>query len=180
MAISGVSMRKFIVIAGACALVLAGTAQAAQPADTGSPAQIQRLMQCRTITAAEERLACYDRESEAMDRAIASKDLVVIDKEKARQAKRSLFGFSVPNFGGLFGGGDDDVSQIESTIKGTGHNADGGWIIELADGSVWSQTDDWPGLDPRPGKKVIVKRGALGSFRLMIPGQNGIKVKRIG
>jgi len=180
MNIAGVSMRKFIGIAGACALVVAGTARAAGPVDTGSPAQVQRLMQCRTIESPQERLACFDRETEAMGRAIASKDLVVIDKEKARQAKRSLFGFSIPNFGGLFGGGNDDVSQIESTIKGTGHNVDGGWIITLADGSIWSQTDDWPGLDPRPGKKVIVKRGALGSFRLMIPGQNGIKVKRIG
>ena len=173
-------MRDFIVIAGAGALIVAGTAQAARPVQTGTPAQIQQLMQCRSITSADQRLACYDRESAAMDRAIASKDLVFIDKEKAREAKRSLFGFSVPNFGGLFGGGDDEVSQIEGTIRSAGHNAGGGWIITLADGSVWSQTDDWPGLDPRPGKKVIVKRGALGSYRLMIPGQNGIKVKRVG
>jgi hypothetical protein len=53
-------------------------------------------------------------------------------------------------------------------------------VITLQDGSVWTQTDDWPGLDARPGKKVIVKRGTLGSFWLSIPGQNGIKVKRIG
>jgi len=173
-------MREFAVIAGACGLIVAGTAQAARPVQTDTPAQIQQLMQCRSITSNEQRLACYDQASAAMNQAIASKDLVFIDKEKAREAKRSLFGFSVPNFGGLFGGGDDEVSQIEGTIRSTGHNADGGWIITLNDGSVWSQTDDWPGLDPRPGKKVIVKRAALGSFRLMIPGQNGIKVKRIG
>ena len=173
-------MRNFVIIAGGCALVVAGTAQAAKPVQTGSPAQVQRLMQCRTIGSAEQRLACYDREAAAMEQAIASKDLVVIDKEKTREAKRSLFGFSVPSFGGLFGGDDDEVTQIESTVKSTGHNVDGGWIITLADGSVWSQTDDWPGLDPRPGKKVIVKRAALGSYRLSIPGQNGIKVKRIG
>ena len=173
-------MRNFVIIAGGCALIVAGTAQAAKPAQTGSPAQVQRLMQCRAITSAQERLACYDREAAAMDQAIASKDLVVIDKEKAREAKRSLFGFSVPSFGGLFGGGDDEVTQIESTVRSTSHNVDGGWVITLADGSVWSQTDDWPGLDPRPGKKVIVKRAALGSYRLSIPGENGIKVKRIG
>ena len=174
-------MRNFVIIAGGCALIVAGTSQAAKPAQTGSPAQVQRLMQCRAITSAEQRLACYDRETAAMDQAIASRDLVVIDKEKAREAKRSLFGFSVPSFGGLFGGGDDnEVTQIESTVRSTGHNVDGGWVITLADGSVWSQTDDWPGLDPRPGKTVIVKRAALGSYRLSIPGQNGIKVKRIG
>lgn len=173
-------MRNFVIIAGAYALVVAGTAQASKPVATGNSAQVDHLMQCRAIAAADQRLACFDRESEAMASAIAKKDLVFVDKEKATAAKRSLFGFSIPNFGGLFGGGDDEIQQIEGTVKSTGHNADGGWIITLADGSTWSQTDDWPGLDPRPGKKVVIRRAALGSFRLTIPGQNGIKVKRIG
>ena len=113
--------------------------------------------------------------------AIQAKNLVFVDKEKARAAKRSLFGFSIPDFGGLFGGGDDDeVKQIESTVRSTGRNPDGGLVITLADGSVWSQTDDYPGLDPRPGKTAIVKRGSLGTFWLSIPGQSGIKVKRVG
>ena len=172
-------MRNFVIIAGGCAVMVATTAQASKPVDTGTATQVQRLMDCRAITAADERLACFDRESAAMSAAIAKKDLVVVDREKARAAKRSLFGFSVSGFGGLFGGGDE-VTQIESTVKSTGRNVDGGWIITLSDGSVWSQTDDWPGLDPRPGKKVIVQRAALGSYRLSIPGQNGIKVKRIG
>lgn len=173
-------MRKFLVVTGAYAFVVAGMAQAAKPVQIDTPAQVRQLMECRSIQAADQRLACFDREAAAMDQALSSRTLVFVDKEKARAAKRSLFGFSIPNFGGLFGGGDDEVNQIESTVKSTGRNADGGWIIYLADGSVWSQTDDWPGLDPRPGKKVIVKRAALGSFRLSIPGQNGIKVKRIG
>jgi hypothetical protein len=172
-------MGKWIVLASAAALVAAGAAGAKKPVDTGTPAQVQRLMACRAITAAEQRLVCYDRETAAMDQAIASKDLVMVDKEKARAAGRSLFGFSIPDFGGLFGGGSE-VSQIDGTVRSAGRNQDGGWVITLQDGSVWSQTDDWPGLDPRPGKKVVVKRGLMGSFWLSIPGQNGIKVKRVG
>ena len=149
-------MRNFTVIASAFALVVAGTAQASKPVATGTPSQVERLMQCRAIATADQRLACYDKESAAMNAAISSKDIVFVDKEKARQAKRSLFGFSIPNFGGLFGGGDEDIDQIKSTVKSTAHNVDGGWVITLADGSVWSQTDDWPGLDPRPGMMVIV------------------------
>jgi hypothetical protein len=173
-------MRKFPVAVGACALIAAGAADAGKPVATGNPAQVQRLMDCRAIAAADQRLACFDRETAAMANAIQTKDLVFVDREKARAAKRSLFGFSIPNFGGLFGGADDEVKQIESTIRSAGHNADGGLLITLADGSVWSQTDDYPGLDPRPGKKVIVKRGTFGSFWLSIPGQSGIKVKRVG
>jgi hypothetical protein len=172
-------MLKWIIVIAASALIGAGAAEAKRPVETGTPQQVQRLMACRAITAAEQRLACYDREAAAMNQAIASKDLVMVDKEKARAAGRSLFGFSIPNFGGLFGSGGE-ISQIDGTIKGIGRNSDGGWVITLEDGSVWSQTDDWPGLDARPGKKVVVKRGTLGSFWLSIPGQNGIKVKRVG
>ncbi len=172
-------MKKWIVLVTASSLVAASATDARRPAQTGTPAEVQQLMACRKIVAADQRLACYDRETAAMDKAIASNDLVLIDKEKAREAGRSLFGFSIPNFGGLFGSGGE-VSQIDGTIKSAGRNQDGGWMITLQDGSVWSQTDDWPGLDARPGKKVVVKRGILGSFWLSIPGQNGIKVKRVG
>jgi hypothetical protein len=171
-------MRKAMLLAAATALVVVGTADARQPSQTGTPAQVRRLMDCRSITAPDQRLACYDREVAAMNQAIASRDLVLIDKEKARAAGRSLFGFSIPNFGGLFGT-NGEISQIDGTIKSTAHNQDGGWVITLEDGSIWSQTDDWPGFDARPGKKIIVKRGTLGSFWLT-SGQSGIKVKRIG
>lgn len=174
-------MRKLVVIAAGCALVGAGSAQAQKRAEVGTPAQIQRLMACRTITGTEERLACFDRETAAMDAAIASKDLVFVDREKARAASRGLFGFSIPNFGGLFGGDENEIKQIESSVTKWGKNADGGWIFYLADGSVWSQQDDWPlGLPPERGDKVTVSKGMLGSFRLRLNKQPEIKVKRIG
>ena len=172
-------MRNWTLLLAAIALVSAGAAPAARKVQTGTPAQVQRLMGCRTIAAAEQRLACYDREASAMQQAIANQDLFMVDKEKARAAGRSLFGFSIPNFGGLFGN-NDEISQIDGVIKSAGRNSDGGWVITLQDGSVWTQTDDWPGFDARPGAKVNVRRGVLGSFWLSIPGKNGIKVKRVG
>lgn len=172
-------MRSTILLLLVSGLVATGSAAIGRSVQTGTPAQVQRLMACRSIAAAEQRLACYDRETAAMNQAIASRDIVMIDKERARAAGRSVFGFSIANFGGLFGS-NGEIAQIDATIKSTGRNADGGWVLTLDDGSVWTQTDDWPGLDARPGKKVIVKRGTLGSFWLSIPGQNGIKVKRIG
>ena len=172
-------MRNWTLLLAAFGLVSAGAAPAARRVQTGTPAQVERLMSCRTIAAAEQRLACYDREAAAMQQAIANQDLFMVDKEKARAAGRSLFGFSIPNFGGLFGN-NDEISQIDGVIKSAGRNSDGGWVITLQDGSVWTQTDDWPGFDARPGAKVNVRRGVLGSFWLSIPGKNGIKVKRIG
>ena len=155
-------MRQIFVISGLLALLLTTDAAAREAPAGPPPALVQGLLACRTISDPMQRLACYDRQSNAVASAIEKKDLVVIDKERATAAKRSLFGFSVPSFAGLLGGGD--LNQFEGTVTGATQNADGGWIIKLADGSVWSQTDDTPvALDPRRGDKVTVKRGALGS-----------------
>lgn len=152
-----------------------------QAPSTGIPTSVQQLLGCRGVTDAAQRLACYDRQANVLSGAIASRDVVVIDKVRATAAKRSLFGFSVPNFGGLFGSGSDDIKQIESTVSGISNNADGGWVVKLADGSVWSQVDDAPlGLPPRRGDKVVVKRGLMGSFYLELGKQPGFKAKRIG
>jgi hypothetical protein len=35
-------------------------------------------------------------------------------------------------------------------------------------------------MRPARGQKVVVRRGVLGSFRLSVNGQPGVKVKRIG
>lgn len=172
---------KHALVSTALIIAVTGTAVARTVPNTGTPVSVQQLLDCRGVADSAQRLACYDRQAAAMGQAIASKELVVIDKARASQAKRSLFGFSVPNFGGLFGGGEDDIKQIESTVAGTSRNADGGWVLKLADGSTWSQVDDaMLGLPPRRGDKVIVKRGLMGSFYLELAKQPGFKAKRIG
>ena len=171
-------MRRVIAVSGLVALLFATNAATRERPAGPPPAAVQGLLACRSIADSAQRLACYDRASGAVAEAIQKQDLVMIDREQATEAKRGVFGFSVPSFAGLLGGGE--LSQIEGTVAGARQNADGGWTIQLADGSIWSQTDDWPGLDARAGKKVTIKRGSLGSFWLTIPGSNGIKVKRIG
>jgi len=126
-----------------------------------------------------QRLACYDRQVVVLEQAIAARNLVFVDKQKAEAAQRGLFGFATTGLAGLFGGGD--IKQIESTVTGYTRNVDGGWIVRLADGSVWSQTDDAQlGLPPERGDKVVVKRGFGGSYFLQVGKQSGFRAKRIG
>jgi len=174
-------MRNSLLISVSLAIFATSSASAKSPAPTGTPASMQRLLNCRSIQDSAQRLACFDRETAAVDQAINKREMVLIDKQRVTQTKRALFGFSIPDFGGLFGGGDDEVKEISSTVVSASQNGYMGWTIKLADGSTWAQTDDAQlGLDPRKGDKVVVHRGTLGAFFLRVGGQPGFKVKRIG
>lgn len=175
-------MKSRAVAATVVLAVAAGTTASARPAsNTGTPQSIQQLIACRSVTDPTQRLACYDRQSDALNRAISTKELVVIDKERATATKRSLFGFSIPNFGGLFGGAGDDIKEIASTAARVSQDGYGAYIVTLADGSTWYQQDDAPlGLGPEKGDKIVVRRGSFGAFFLSVNGQPGIRVKRVG
>ena len=174
-------MKNFVVAATVCGLLASGPLAARKPVQSGTPQQVKSLLACRALADSAQRLACFDRETAGIDKALATKDLVVVDREEANAARRSLFGFSMPSFGGLFGGDDDQVKQLDSTVSKIGRNPEGGWTLTLADGSVWTQTDDaMIVLAPRNGDKVLVRRRALGSYTLSVRGQPGVKVKRIG
>lgn len=175
-------MRNLLCVTGVCALVASSAAVARTPEREKIPPQVQQLLGCRAIADASQRLACFDQQSAAVNQAIAARDIVLIDRERARVASRSLFGFKVPNFGGLFGGGEEDeVKQIESTVAAVRRNPEGGWMVRLVDGSTWSQTDDTTvAVAPRKGHKAVVRRGSFGAFFLRLNGQPGVRVQRVG
>jgi hypothetical protein len=164
-------------------LILLSAPAASAPkkvAEGPPPAEVTALLNCRTITDSAERLACYDKNAAVVGDAVAKRDLVVFDRESVKKTKRGLFGFAIPNLG-IFGDDDGEVEikQIDGTIAGIGVNADGGYIFRLADGSRWSQMDSKPiAIEPRNGDKVVVKKGALGSYFMAVEGQPGVKVER--
>ena len=163
----------------AAGAMLAGHASAQRkPDNSARPAVVQSLLTCRAVADAAARLACFDKAAASVASAIETKELVMIDKAKANEVKRSLFGYSAPSFAGLLGGGD--VKQIEGVVTSAFTNGDGGWTVKLADGSTWTQNDDTPiALPPRKGDKVTIKRGTLNSYFLRIGCQPGVKAHRI-
>src|SRR5438046_2974294 len=132
-------MRKPLIISGIFAALLASPAEARSIPNTGTPQSVQQLIGCRSIADSAQRLACYDRQASVVSQALASKELVMIDKARATAAKRGLFGFSIPDFGGLFGSGDDEVKEIAGTITKVSQDPYGAWVVTLADGSTWYQ-----------------------------------------
>ena len=174
-------MRNCWLVAGGLAAIAATGATAKPIPPSAPPAAVQSLLSCRSIADSAQRLACYDKAAQGFADAMGKKEVVVIDKARANEARRSLFGFTIPNFGALLGGGGDEISQIESTVTDVVEGAYGTLTLRLADGSTWTQIDDTPvALPPRRGDKVVVRRGALGAYFLKLGSQPGFKAKRVG
>lgn len=143
---------------------------------------LTKLVNCRSITAPEERLACYDREVAALQNAAARNEIAVVDREQVRKTRRSLFGLTLPDLS-IFGDDNEDeaaVSRIEAKIKSVYDAGYGRWGFVLDDGAQWVQTDNRKlAFKPKPGQDVVIHKAALGSYMANINKQNAIRVERV-
>ena len=172
-----------LAIAAAAILSLAAGASAQRPRQGEErPEVLSRVVQCRSIASAQERLACFDREVAVMEAAQSSGQLVAMDRQQVRRTRRSLFGLSLPDLG-IFGDDNEDeeeASRIESTVRSATQNANGKWIIELADGARWLQTDSRNlNFAPRPGQPIRIRCAAMGSYLANVNNQIAIRMRRI-
>lgn len=173
---------------GAIALPLIGAlalvASAAAPAQTPPrPAHLSALEACRAIGADAARLACFDREADALLSATRTGELSVVDRADMKIARRSLFGFSLPKLPFFAGdkSGEDASDELATTIVSAQHAANGRYRITIAEGdAVWETTDTPMGFNmPRSGDKIVIKKASLGSYFLRVGGQIGVKGRRI-
>ncbi len=141
------------------------------------PAVFQAVLDCKGIADPSSRLACFDKAVEALNAAKAANDLVVTDRATVREAKKGLFGLTVPSLK-LFGGGkDEDVTEIESKISAIRLAGDGFPIFTLEDGARWKQTDG-RNTFPKPGQIMRIRKAALGSYVASINNQPAVRVVR--
>jgi hypothetical protein len=152
-----------------------------QPAPSPLVSAIDR---CRQMTDATQRLACYDSAAAALVKATTAGDVSVVDRSEVRRVRRSLFGFSMPRLPFFSGDttADETQNRLESTITSVQALNNGYFRIVIADNkAVWETTDSNISFDPpRPGQKITILRGPLGSYFLRINGQVGVRGKRVG
>ena len=149
-----------------------------QDAPSTPPPVFQAVLDCKSVADAAERLACYDRTVGAMAAARETKDLVIADRETMREARKGLFGLSLPSIK-LFGGGDsEDVKAIESTIESTYTARDGQFVFVLADGARWKQIAGRPAYAKR-GDPIVIETASLGSYFAKIGKSQNARVIRI-
>jgi hypothetical protein len=174
-------------IIGLILMVVANPVVAADP-PAPPPAVVKKLLDCRAITDAAQRLACLDAGTAALADAVEKRDVLVADRDQVKKARRSLFGITLPSFT-LFGSGKEEgeetdeqgaITQIEANITSARAGAGNNWRFVLDDGSVWMQTDGriFP-RDPKPGMKIRIRRGAVGTFLANVDGQIAVRVRRI-
>lgn len=162
----------------------AGLSAQSAPAAAERPAVVESLFACRAITDDRQRLACFDEQVAAVERAEASRDLVLADRAQIKEARKGLFGFSLPRIR-LFGGGDDEdepepVTSIEAGIVSSSRTPDGKLFVVLDTGARWVQTDGTQVLGEfGAGDTITIERAALGSYMGKIGRKRAFRIRRV-
>jgi len=169
-------------LAAALLLGLGATSAAhgAEPGPAGRAALFQNLLDCKAKGGAEARLACYDAAVSTLGAAESKGDIVVVDREQGKAVRRQAFGLNLPSLS-IFERGDrpEAIDAVTLKIENATRMADGKWLLRLEGGQVWRQIDtEELSRPPRPGSPAVIKRAALGSFRLNVGGTASIRVHR--
>lgn len=175
-----------------CAVALGGAAlMAIMPAslsaqeDTdgiGNSPMISKLETCMQIADDAERLACFDREVGELVGATNDGEVRVVETEEITEARRKLFGFSVPDVG-LFSGGDDDASDLlQSTITRVQKVGRNEWHFWIEEGNAkWRmKNNSIRARAPKVSDSVEFKRATLGTYWIRVNGRKGVRGNRIG
>ena len=167
-------------LAALAAFALTSAAVAAEPKAEARTAVFQNLIDCKGKTAAAERLACYDAAVSSLDVAEKKGDIVLVDREQARAARKQAFGFALPSMA-MFDRGEkpEELDRVATTVVRAYQGGDRRWTVELAGGAVWAQNDDEAlARAPKPGSKAEVRKAAMGYF-MNLDGQRAVRARRV-
>lgn len=148
---------------------------------TAPPKVLADLFACRQILDPQTRLNCFDNQASALAGASERREILIADKGEVERTRKGLFGFSLPTTPLLDSDRDRaEMRQLETTVDSARRSRQGGWIIKMVEGGTWEQIDFKElALSPKPGQKIVITKGALGSYFIGVDGQPAIKMRRI-
>ncbi len=169
------------ILATAAAAAWAFAAQPAWAAPAPAHARLMgQLAGCADVPDRDARLTCYEAAAAALKDAERRGDLVIVDREQADAVRRQSFGFNLPSLS-LFDRGDHPapVEAVSARLVSASREGGGRWTFRLDDGAAWTQVDsETLMLQPRPGMRVDVRKGMVGSYFLGLDGHAGVRVRR--
>ncbi len=145
------------------------------------------LAACAKIAEPARRLACYDAVMRARAKAgelpptpAGQKGTAAVPSVASPSAPRSLPETKVARSHDDFGLPAPPPSEQarEYVLKAMRRSPTGAAILTMNDGAVWRQIDDKRLPRLRPGSKVQVKRGLMGSYILVVD-RWSVRVRRI-
>ncbi len=172
------------IAAAALAYFAAGQALATDPPPVAKP--VAALQACRTLSNAAERLACYDKAVDGLTAAAASGETLIVERADVRNARKGLFGFTLPKIGFLTGRDDnkddrDDAARLETTVTNARAIGYGKWRFTVDGGAMWETVEASPGFDdPMPGAKITIEKGSMGSYYAKVGKGRRVQAKRVG
>lgn len=175
------SRARPLVAAGLAAVLAAAGAQAAAPLVRDVAPALKALLDCRAVTEADRRLACYDAAVDAITTAEKKGDVIIVDREQAQAARRQAFGLDLSALS-VFDRGEakEEVDRLAGQAAKVARGPDGRWTLVLADGAIWRQSDDRElSSPPKAGSKIEIRKAAAGSYLMNIDGQTAIRVRRM-
>jgi hypothetical protein len=129
----------------------------------------EELRQCRLMEDANKRLACYDQLT-PLPWGAAPTTAVVSQTAAPTQSGPSSATPAAAAFGLPKARAPETEQAMESTIAGRFEGWRSGDLITLANRQVWQVVDGTEASYSLTNPKVLVKRGALGSFTMEIEG----------
>lgn len=173
-------MKIWIKVIAAATLAVPLVATAAEPPKTATPAVLKALFDCRAVAADADRLACYDAAVGQVNKAEKTGEMIIVDRQQARAARRQAFGLDLSALAILDRSEEKtEVDRVTGEVASARQSADGRWTVVLADGAVWKQVDDQQiSKDPKKGSKAEIRKASMGSYFMNLDGQRAVRARR--
>ncbi len=173
---------RAILFAPALAATLAATLVSAllltaAPALADANANVGAVLKCRDIADPAERLACYDRTVPALGLPAAPAAAPAapgptplerfgaerLPQEVQEQARRE----------------SGELDYIAARVTAVRQGSPGRFTLALDNGQTWTTLEAMR-APPKTGEAVVIERGLIGSYNLLVAGRNAItKVRRV-
>lgn len=190
--------QRAICLAASAAIAVGTTSVPATAQDSGATLNI--LVECAKIDEPSARLACYDnnmRSASGITRSTVPGSVAVSGGGAAVGANAA----SSAGFGGAnvrrnreaagFGGDSirtaerfqapSGAQSVTATIASARLREPGMYLMTMEDDTQWlfAETVRNDFTAPRKGEKVVIERGALGSYLARVEGQEPVRVRRV-
>lgn len=172
-------------LAGAVMIGAVGAQAQKRGADAGQATVLRELSACPKITADAARLACYDKAAQALIQAETKGEVVVVDRQQAREVRRQAFGFQIPSINVFTHSSvqkeavEEAVNRSTAVVASAVRGADRKLLITTEEGAVWAQTDTLS-IDqtPKKGDKITIVKGAVGGYFCDITKYQSVRCER--